>query len=616
MLKQKIKTAIKIFKLKGFSGIIFAIKDKVNYKQIQSKLKPTLKMKRAWNFRHDFYLNPLAFGVDEKTYNAQKSYSFSRNIKFSILVPLYNTPETFLKEMIGSVLFQTYSNWELCLADGSDAEHSYVQEICERIAKDDIRIKYRKLEKNEGISANTNKCLEMANGDYICLFDHDDLLHPSALFETMKAICEKDADFVYTDEAVFKSPNLHEITFTNFKPDFAPDYLNGNNYITHFVSFSKDLKALVGNFDSDCDGAQDYDMILRLTEKAKTIAHVTKCLYYWRASPTSTASGASAKSYTTEAGKRALQKHFARLSVEAEVLDAELPNTYRIKYPINGEPLVSILIPNYEHWQTLKKCIDSIINLSTYTNYEIIVIENNSKQKETFDYYESLKDNPKIKVVEWQGIFNYSAINNFGFEYAKGDYVLLLNNDIEVITPEWLEEMLMFAQRSDVGAVGAMLYYPSNKIQHAGVVVGINGSAGHSHKAFDRGSYGFAGRLAIVQNYSAVTAACVMVPSKVYKELNGLDEDFIVAFNDVDFCLRIRKAGYKIVWTPFAELYHYESESRGYEDTPEKIQRFENERKMLQKRWPDYFTGCDPYYNPNLISDRENFMVVKGVFST
>ena len=361
MLKQKIKTAIKIFKLKGFSGIIFAIKD--NYKKIQSKLKPTLKMKRAWKSRHDFYLNPFAFGVDEKTYNEQKSNTFSKNIKFSILVPLYNTPETFLKEMIGSVLFQTYSNWELCLADGSDSEHSYVETVCQQICKEDSRIKYQKLAKNGGISANTNAALDMASGDYISLFDHDDLLHPSALFYTMEKICTENADFVYTDEAVFQSPNLHDVTFTNFKPDFAPDYLNGNNYITHFVSFSKDLKSLVGNFDSDCDGAQDYDMILRLTEKAKTIAHVTKCLYYWRSSPTSTASGASAKSYTSEAGKRALQKHFARIGVEAQVLDAELPNTYRIKYPINGEPLVSILIPNYEHWQTLKTCIDSILNI-------------------------------------------------------------------------------------------------------------------------------------------------------------------------------------------------------------------------------------------------------------
>ena len=570
---------------------------------------------KAWKKRHGFFIPPKAFGLSDSVYNAQKRTSFSNSIKFSVLVPLYNTPENFLKEMIGSVLLQTYENWELCLADGSDSEHGYVGQICEEISQKDSRIKYTRLKQNGGISENTNAALAMASGDYISLFDHDDLLHPSALFETMKAIGEHDADFIYTDEAKFQSPNLCNIICTNFKPDFSPDYFHGINYICHFTSFKKSLLEKAGSrFMSDYDGAQDYDLFLRLTEQTQKIYHIQKCLYYWRASPSSTAGSAGAKNYTSVAGQKALQEHFKRCKVKADVQQGKVPNTYRVNYEIKGEPLVSILIPNYEHWQTLKKCVDSILNLSTYKNYEIIIIENNSTQKETFDYYDSLKSNPKITVVRWEGKFNYSAINNFGFKHAKGDYILLLNNDIEVITPNWIEEMLMFAQRDDVGAVGAMLYYPSDKIQHGGVVLGIGSVGGHSHRDFQRGSYGYASRLLTVQNYSCVTAACLMVSARIYEEVEGLDEKFEVAFNDVDFCMRIRRAGYLNVWTPFAELYHHESESSGGGDMPEKKARFSDEAKRFQARWAEELRAGDPYYNPNLTLEHEDFSVVGEVF--
>lgn len=612
ILPRKVKTAIRVFRQGGVKGVCAKISQKLRHDVAMQK-NISDEMRASWNRRHDFVLEPLAFGVTFDVCKTQRKYKFPKKIKFSILVPLYNTPRNFLQEMIASCLFQTYENWELCLADGSDAEHGYVQALCEEIAAKDSRIKYKKLEKNGGISENTNECVKMATGDYISLFDHDDLLHPSALFETMRAICEKDAEFVYTDEAVFKSPDLHKITFMNFKPDFAPDYLNGNNYITHFCSFAKGLQESIGLFNSECDGAQDYDFILRLSENTKRISHVPKCLYYWRASPTSTASGAQAKSYTTDAGKTALEQHIARCGIDATVAYGKLPNTYKINYAIKGSPLVSILIPSYEHWQTLKKCVDSIKKLSTYKNYEIIVIENNSKEQVTFDYYDSLKADEKIKIITWEGKFNYSAINNFGFKHAKGDYILLLNNDTEVISPNWIEEMLMFAQRADVGAVGAMLYYPDDKIQHAGVIVGLGGYAAHSHRMWSRGSFGYVGRLSIVQNYSAVTAACVMIPRTVYEKVNGLDETFEVAYNDVDLCLRIRKAGYLIVWTPYAELYHYESKSRGYEDTPEKLKRFAEEKKKLSLRWQQTLSS-DPYYNPNLTLDHEDFSVVGKVF--
>lgn len=608
VLPVKVRKGLRLIQREGIRRFLVVLRIKLRNQNAQYKFQ------QAWKKRHDFVLQPLAFGMEASVCQRQRKTKFPRNIKFSILVPLYNTPKDFLQEMIGSVLFQTYENWELCLADGSDDEHSYVKEICENIAKKDSRIKYKKLEKNGGISENTNECIKMATGDYISLFDHDDLLHPSALFETMKAVCEKDADFVYTDEATFESPNLHKIIHTNFKPDFAPDYFHGCNYICHFSCFRKNLIERIGGFRSECNGAQDYDLFLRLSEVSEHIVHVPKCLYYWRASPTSTAGGAEAKDYTTIAGQKALQDHFNRCGINADVKCGKIPNVYKVDYALKSSPLVSIMIPNYDHWQTLKTCIDSIRQLSTYKNYEIIIIENNSKQKETFNYYDSLKNDEKIKIVTWKGKFNYSAINNFGFKYTKGDYILLLNNDIEVITPNWIEEMLMYAQRDDVGAVGAMLYYPSDKIQHGGVVVGLGGVAGHSHKFFQRNAYGYVRRLITVQNYSAVTAACCMIPRHAFEEINGLDESFEVAFNDVDMCMRIRKAGYLIVWTPFAELYHHESESRGYEDTPEKEARFAGELRRFQEKWEKELSDGDPYYNSNLTLDREDFSVTGEIF--
>lgn len=557
------------------------------------------------------------FGCMPEVCDKQKKIKFHDDVKVSILTPLYNTREDFLREMIASVLGQSYENWELCLADGSDMDHFYVRRICEKNAAKDKRIKYKKLSVNKGISENTNACFDFATGDYYALLDHDDLLHPAALYEMMKVISRDKADFIYTDEATFQSPNLREIITTNFKPDFAPDYLNGLNYICHFTAFSKGLLKKVGKFRPEFDGAQDYDLFLRMTEKAKRIRHIPKCLYYWRASEVSTALSGESKKYTCDAGMKALQAHFKRCGVSAVVNRGLVDNTYRIKYEIFGEPLVSIIIPSCDHWQTLKKCVDSILNLSTYKNYEILVVENNSKFSETFEYYERLKQNSKIKIINYDKKFNYSAINNYAVKYAAGKFLLFLNNDIEVISSDWIEEMLMYAQRKNVGAVGAMLYYPSNKIQHAGVVVGLGGVAGHSHKEVQRGTvHGYARRLLVPQNFSAVTAACMMVPRKVFDLIKGFDEILEVALNDVDFCLRIRRAGYYIVWTPFAELYHYESESRGYEDTPEKMKRAFGEQYYFKERWNDFLQKGDPFYNVNLTLDREDFTIrdVETVF--
>lgn len=548
-----------------------------------------------------------------KELEAQRRVKFERDIKFSVIVPLYNTPKKYLCDMIESVIAQTYSNWELCLADGSDSEHSDVEEIVKKYAKKDNRIVYKRLEKNLGISGNTNACIEMSTGDYISLFDHDDLLHPSALFNVMEAITSQGADFIYTDENTFHN-TPSDAYHPHFKPDFSPDTLRSYNYICHFTSFSRELLEKVGMFRSEFDGSQDYDMILRLTEQAQKIVHIPKILYYWRCHKSSVASDISAKPYTLVAAKKALDEHLERMGLPGKSEDTRIPSVYKINYDIQGEPLVSIIIANKDYISDLDKCITSIVEKSTYKNYEIIVVENNSTDPQTFKYYDEIvQKHPQVKVIYWEGQgFNYSKINNYGFESAKGEHIILLNNDIEILTPDWIEQMLMFSQRKDVGAVGAMLYYPDDTIQHAGVIIGIGADpemavAGHSHKYFKRGEYGYASRLCLAQNLSAVTAACVMIRSEVYKEVGGLDESFAVAFNDVDLCLKIRQAGYLIVWTPFAEAYHYESKSRGLETTPEKVERFNGEINNFLRKWRGVRDAGDPYYNPNLTLEREDF---------
>lgn len=548
-----------------------------------------------------------AYYISAQRREQEENAQFSKNIKFSVLVPLYNTPEKFLKEMIESVEAQTYKNWELCLADGSDREHSFVGEICKKYADGDKRIKYEKLEKNLGISENTNACIRMATGEYIALFDHDDLLHPSALYEVMRAICEHGADFIYTDENTF-SEEPRDAYNPHFKPDFSPDTLRSYNYICHLSVFSRELLDSVGYFRSEYDGSQDYDLILRLTEKAKRVFHIRKILYYWRAHKNSVAQDVGAKPYTVTAAKKALAAHLERCGLKGEVLDSSVPTTYHIKYEIDGNPLISAIIPNKDHTDDLDICLKSLYEKSSYKNFEVIIVENNSTEKETFEYYEALtKKHGNIKIVKWEGKFNYSAINNFGVNYAKGEYILLLNNDVEIINGSCLEEMLMFAQRKDVGAVGAKLYYSDDTVQHAGVILGLGGTAGHAHKHFGRSHPGYMARASIAQNLTACTAACLMMRRDVFDEVGGLDESFEVAFNDIDLCMKIREKGYLVVFTPYAELYHYESKSRGNDSTPEKLERFRGEIDRFKEKWQKQLDDGDPYYNPNLTLTRDDF---------
>ena len=530
--------------------------------------------------------------------------------KISIVVPLYNTPLNFLEELLDSVVNQTYRNWELCCVDAG--QDTAVGQHVQARAKADPRIRYQKLTENEGIAGNTNHGFELATGDYIALLDHDDILHPCALWYTAQAIVEQGADFVYTDEATFEG-KVENVVLYHFKPDFMLDNLRSNNYICHLTTFSKVLMEQAGGGErAEYNGSQDYDLFLRLTEKARKIAHIPHALYYWRSSPNSTASDISAKTYCIDAGIAALKAHYARCGVAVDdvTLIPGTPGYYKTDYTMAHPGRVSILIPTCDHIRDLETCVESIYARTTYPDFEIILIENNSKAPETFRTYQRMqKEHPdNLKVVTWEGKgFNYSALNNFGEKFATGEYLLLLNNDTEVITAAWLEEMVMYAQQKRVGCVGAKLLYPDDTIQHAGVGFGIGGVAGHLHKYYPASSDGYMGRLNYVQDVYADTAACLLIRKEIYDEVGGLDESYAVAFNDVDFCVRVRQAGYTNVFTPFAQLYHYESKSRGMEDNPEKQKRFQGEVLRFQARWGDLLAKGDPCTNPNFDIQREDF---------
>jgi len=536
----------------------------------------------------------------------QKNAEFDYMPLISIITPTYNTPINFLTDMIQSVQHQTYSKWELCIADGSS--NTDVYKHLNIFSQNDSRIRVIRLDKNEGISGNSNAALSMAKGDFIALLDHDDLLTPNALYEAVQKINDNSAcDMIYSDED--KTDEYGQKFFDPyFKADFSIDLLRANNYICHFLVLKNTLLNKAGRFfDNRFDGAQDYDLVLRCVEKADHVAHIPKILYHWRVHNNSTAASAESKPYTHIAGKKALEEHFKRLGIEADVLDGTrgINNTYKIKYKLNGEPMVSIIIPNYEHIDDLKKCLESIQKTIGYANYEILIAENNSKDKATFDYYNYLDQYPYIHVLKYPNEFNYSAINNWAIQQAKGDYIVLLNNDVEVISNNWVREMVSYCQRDDVGIVGAKLYYPDETIQHAGVIIGMGGVADHAFKDASREIPGYFGRAVLVQDLSAVTAAFLMVKKSVFNSVDGFDENFAVAFNDVDLCLKIRKKGYLIIFDPDIEAYHYESKSRGYEDTPEKKKRFQHEHELFYSKWGKHY--IDPYYNVNLTLQKNDF---------
>lgn len=537
-----------------------------------------------------------------KELERQRREKFDFQPKISIVIPLYKTQEKYLRQLVETIKEQTYPNWELCLSDGSGA-NSPIAGLLESLVASDERIKVVSHEESLQISENTNAAIEIATGDYIAFADHDDELTPNALFECVKALNKnRDVKVLYSDEDKM-SMDGHKFFQPHFKPDYNPDLLCTVNYICHLFVVDRKVIEQVGTLRKEFDGAQDYDFIFRCIEvvSPEEICHVPKILYHWRCHEESTAENPESKTYAFESGKRAIEEHYRRTGIDAEVYQGEFLGLYRTRFHRDHDPLISIIIPNKDHIDDLKRCMDSIDQKSTYKNYEYIIVENNSTDDATFQFYKKLEaENPKAHVVYWDKEFNYSAINNYGAAFAKGEYLLLLNNDTEIINEDCLEELLGYCMRSDVGAVGARMYYEDDTIQHAGVVIGFGGIAGHCFVLQPRGTTGYCHRIICAQDYSAVTAACMMVKREAFDKVGGLTEELAVAFNDIDFCMKLREAGYLIVYNPYAELYHYESKSRGMEDTPEKQLRFSREVNCFRRKWERELLKGDPYYNPNL----------------
>ena len=544
----------------------------------------------------------------EEELERQRNTHFDYEPRLSIVIPVYKTPERYLQEMLDSIVSQTYSKWEVCIADGSPRGESR-ERLIKRYADRDTRFKYVILGENKGISGNTNAAMDMAQGDFLVLADHDDTLTPDALFECVKAMNEDPLyDVIYSDEDKLDMDG-QALFDPHFKPDFNPDLLTSVNYICHLFVVNRNLVEAIGGFRQEFDGAQDYDFIFRCTEQARKVHHIPKVLYHWRCHMNSTASNPESKMYAFEAGARAIKAHYDRMGIAVDSVEKGVDyGIYHTRFHLDEEPLVSVIIPNKDHRADLDLCLTSLLDKGTYRNLEVIVVENNSTEPETFDYYEELQEKRKnVRVVTWKREFNFSAINNYGVTFAHGEYLLFLNNDVEVIEPDVIREMLGYARRDDVGIVGARLLYQDDTIQHAGVVIGFGGIAGHTFIGLHQAENSYFHRAMCAQDYSAVTAACMMSKRSLFDQVGGFREELAVAFNDIDYCLKIRSLGKKVVYNPYALLYHYESKSRGLEDTPEKVERFNREVARFIGYWPEIVINGDPYYNPNLTLRKSNF---------
>lgn len=549
----------------------------------------------------NWYRNNHACSTYELEKQAKIKFDFQPLI--SIVVPVFNVKDIYLKTMIKSVQEQTYTHWELCLVEASTSPDSY--EIIKKYMKNDSRIKVCKVE-NKGISENTNIALSMTTGDYIGFLDDDDLLVPEALFMVAQCINNNKPDMIYSDEDKIDERDFF-VSSPHFKPDFAPYTLRSFNYITHFLVVKKELREKVGLFRKKYDGAQDYDFVLRCSEQTSKIEHIPHVLYHWRIHENSTSATSEAKPYTDIAGKNVIHDHLQRLGLDGTVEGAleRANNMYHVKYVLHDKPLVSIIIPNYNNKAILERCINSILANTQYENYEIIVVENNSTDADLFTYYKELENNKRVHVISWNHPFNYSALNNFAVEFSHGEYLVLLNNDTKILTSDWMEELLGVCQQQDVGAVGVKLVYEDGTIQHGGVILGIGDVADHAHKGYSMKSSGYMGRLVVAQNFSAVTAALMMTRKSLYKQVGGLDERYTVAYNDVDFCMKITSLGKYIIFDPFVCAYHYESKTRGLEDTPKKKARYNKEVKLFHDKWGK--VDSDPFYNINFARDRASF---------
>lgn len=533
---------------------------------------------------------------------------FQYQPKISIAMPVYNVEEEWLRRCIDSILIQDYMNWELCMADDASTDPK-VKELLNKYSNSDERIKVVFRAENGHISEATNSALELATGEFVALLDNDDELPRIAFYEVVKALNEnQELDLIYSDEdKIDMEGNRSD---PSFKPDWSPDLLLGTNYISHLGVYRRTLLNEIGGFRKGYEGSQDYDLVLRFTEKTtgERIKHIPKVLYHWRMLPTSTAVDQSTKGYAFEAGLRAIQDALIRREIKGYATHGRANGLYDVYYDIESEELVSIIIPTKNGYKDVKRCVSSIIEKTTYKNYEIIIADNGStdeKMKELYDLF-SQQLEEHFRVVEIDIPFNFSKINNIAAKEAKGKYLLFLNNDTEVINADWLKLMVSFGQQERVGCVGAKLLYPNNTIQHAGVILGLGGVAGHGHYGYPHGDLGYFGKLALNVDYLAVTAACLLMKKQDFDAVSGFDEDFTVAFNDVDLCLKVKELGRDNVWLHEAELYHFESQTRGYDDKGKKKKRFAQEKEMMEIKWSELIEN-DPFYNPNLTRDIPNF---------
>lgn len=536
----------------------------------------------------------------------QRSREFDYEPEFAVVVPLYRTPPKYLEAMIRSVRAQTYGKWRLYLSDGS-GEESPLEAQLSRFEQEDERIRVIRNRESLRIVENTNRALSQVKEDYIVFVDHDDMLTPDALYECVQVLNrQRETEIIYTDEDKISSDG-RQYYQPHFKPDFNLDLLRSANYMCHLFVVGRPLFERVGYLKAEYEGSQDYDFILRCVEATEKIVHIPKILYHWRIHPGSVAGNPDSKRYAYEAGKKAILAHYERTGIQAEVRFMS-PGYYRSVYKTASEPLISVIIPNRDHKVDLQRCLASIYSQKGWCNFEVLVVENNSREPETFSYYRELEGRyDNFRVLNYEKEFNYSAIQNFAVGRARGTYLLLLNNDTYMADGDGIRELVSYCIRPDVGIVGAKLLYPDDTIQHAGVVVGLGGVAGHAFLGTAKDDPGYFCRITCAQDYSAVTAACMMVKKEVFEQAGGFDTGLQVAFNDTDFCLRVCELGYRVVYNAFSVWYHEESKTRGAEDTPEKVERFRREIDFFQRRWGRFLEQGDPAYNPNLTLDRHDF---------
>lgn len=587
--------------IKNGLGVLFKLGPKEFFKRTYRRVKAGDQNKVPEQYELYIEKNTLTSREVSQMVNEQESFEYKPVI--SIVMPVYNVAEEYLVKAIASVKQQTYTRWELCICDDASTM-PYIKPLLQRYSKEDPRIRVVYRSKNGGIVKASNDALKVAQGAYVGLLDNDDELTPDALYEVVKTLQETKYDLLYSDEDKLDMEGKRCEPF--FKPDWSPDLLLSINYVSHFGVYRRKILNEINGFREGFDGSQDYDLVLRFTEKTGSIKHIPKILYHWRKIPGSTAENIQYKPYAMDSAKKALNDALRRRQISGVVTDGIWLGSYRVKRNLKAEPLVSIIIPFKDKKDILETCLNSIFSKTTYANFEIILVDNQSELFETQEYLKTLAQNSKITVLSYNKPFNYAAINNFAAQKANGETLILLNNDTEVIAPDWIESMLEHAQRSEVGAVGAKLLYPNNTLQHAGVVVGVGGIANHAFSRHNNYDHGYFGQVDVIRNYSAVTAACVMVRKSVYEEIGGLDEqNLAVAFNDVDFCLRLRQKGYLIVYTPYATLYHYESLSRGYDVNMKEVQYMKN-------KYAELIQSGDPYYNPNLTRERLDFSLRCG----